>query len=323
MPGRSIVEQVRVIDGTGAPAFLSDVALSNRRIEAIQPSMESVAADCRIDGRNLVLTPGFIDVHTHSDLTVPADPRTVSQSTQGVTAQVVGNCGFSAAPLGRRSDLKHQMLGPVPDTAESWSDFASYRDCLDRLTPNTHITRLVGHAALGRCRDQCLVVSGHLVPGAGAGAHLSRARNPREVLHDEVFDLLWIEVAHGDHGHQIRSVPVEVESLQHRVTERSEYVFPADRKSLGVACTLEEHRKLLVQHAHARPTAQPPLLDHDLPFLVDFGAVQTDVLRPLGENQERALQRVRGVGGDRQRVHGLVERRVGVDIGAETHADPF
>ena len=107
-----------------------------------------MAADCRIDGRNLVLTHGFIDVHTHSDLTVPADPRTVSQSTQGVTAQVVGNCGFSAAPLGRRSDLKHQMLGPVPDTAESWSDFASYRDCLDRLTPNTHITPLVGHATL-------------------------------------------------------------------------------------------------------------------------------------------------------------------------------
>ena len=143
-----VVENALVIDGTGARGYVSDVAFTAKGIEHIG-HLERLDAQERIDGRGLALTPGFIDLHTHSDVTVLMDPRTVSQSLQGVTAQVVGNCGFSAAPLKEPSHLSGQVLGPSPlDREADWRDFGSYRELLETTAPNTHVVPLVGHAAL-------------------------------------------------------------------------------------------------------------------------------------------------------------------------------
>src|SRR5262245_23242373 len=87
----------RVIDGTGAPEREADVFVTGGRIAAIE--RDSVRPARRvIDARGHAVAPGFIDIHTHSDFTLPLNPRAEGKIRQGVTTEVVGNCGFSAAP---------------------------------------------------------------------------------------------------------------------------------------------------------------------------------------------------------------------------------
>ena len=87
-----------VIDGTGADRFVADVRIDGDRITAIGRGL--VASDAEVlDVTGLMVAPGFIDVHTHDDQIVLADPRMLPKITQGVTTVVVGNCGISLAPL--------------------------------------------------------------------------------------------------------------------------------------------------------------------------------------------------------------------------------
>ena len=86
----------QVIDGTGAPGRAADVAIRAGRIAAIENRAES--ADRVIDGHGCVVAPGFIDIHTHSDFTLPLNRKAECKIRQGVTTEVVGNCGFSVAP---------------------------------------------------------------------------------------------------------------------------------------------------------------------------------------------------------------------------------
>src|SRR2546426_351068 len=69
-----------------------------------------------IDARGQVVAPGLIDIHTHSDFTLPLEPRAESKIRQGVTTEVVGNCGFSAAPAlpGRAPDLAEYLASSAP-----------------------------------------------------------------------------------------------------------------------------------------------------------------------------------------------------------------
>src|SRR5438034_436986 len=87
----------QLIDGTGAPGREADVSVSAGRIVAIEPRSARPAHRV-VDARGHVVAPGFIDIHTHSDFTLPINPRAESKIRQGVTLEVVGNCGFSVAP---------------------------------------------------------------------------------------------------------------------------------------------------------------------------------------------------------------------------------
>src|SRR4051812_25924509 len=87
-----------VIDGTGADRFVADVLIDGDRITAIGPGLVAPHATV-IDVSGSIVAPGFIDVHTHDDQIVLADPRMLPKITQGVTSVVVGNCGISLAPL--------------------------------------------------------------------------------------------------------------------------------------------------------------------------------------------------------------------------------
>ena len=86
-----------VVDGTGEPGYAADVAIADGRIVAIGDLSPSEAHRI-IDVTELVVAPGFIDIHTHSDLTVIVDPRCESKVRQGVTTDVTGNCGSVAVP---------------------------------------------------------------------------------------------------------------------------------------------------------------------------------------------------------------------------------
>ncbi len=137
-----------VLDGTGGPPREADVAVREGRIVAIQPR-SSRAARRAIDARGHVVAPGFIDIHTHSDFTLPLNPRAESKIRQGVTTEVVGNCGFSAAPaLPGRAELLADYLAasapaalPFPETT-----FAEYLDRFPATSVNTIMQ--VGHNTL-------------------------------------------------------------------------------------------------------------------------------------------------------------------------------
>jgi len=116
-----------VVDGTGAPGREADVAVLGDRIVAIEPR-SSRAARRVVDARGLVVAPGLIDIHTHSDFTLPLNPRAESKIRQGVTTEVVGNCGFSAAPAlpGRVEMLRQYLASSAPWLEFHESTFAEY-----------------------------------------------------------------------------------------------------------------------------------------------------------------------------------------------------
>ncbi len=88
----------KVIDGAGNPWFKADVGVKGDKIEEVGRLSGSEAGRV-IDAGGLVVAPGFIDIHSHSDYNVIIDPRVESKVRQGVTTEVVGNCGSSAAPM--------------------------------------------------------------------------------------------------------------------------------------------------------------------------------------------------------------------------------
>jgi N-acyl-D-amino-acid deacylase len=136
-----------VVDGTGAAGREADVAVASGRIPAIEPRAGRPAHRA-IDARGQVVAPGFIDIHTHSDFTLPLNPRAESKIRQGVTTEVVGNCGFSAAPAlpGRAELLADYLAASAPWLPFRETTFAQYLDDFPATAVNTVMQ--VGHNTL-------------------------------------------------------------------------------------------------------------------------------------------------------------------------------
>jgi N-acyl-D-amino-acid deacylase len=144
-----ILGNVRVVDGTGNPWFHADVAVEDGRIAAVG-SLGGARSRRRLELDGVVLAPGFIDLHTHSDFTLPLFPRVESMLRQGVTTQVVGNCGFSPFPVDAQKLELLRTYTAFLDGGLSWEwdDAAGYAAFLERLPLATNIVLQVGHGAL-------------------------------------------------------------------------------------------------------------------------------------------------------------------------------
>lgn len=147
-----------IVDGTGASRYVGDVAVRRGRIEQVAPHIEGEAAEV-IDATGKVVTPGFVDIHTHYDAQAFWDPTLSPSPLHGVTTVVGGNCGFTIAPLTPEDgDYLMRMLArvegmPLESLAVgvpwNWRTTAEYLDLLDgTLMPNAGF--LVGHSALRR-----------------------------------------------------------------------------------------------------------------------------------------------------------------------------
>lgn len=141
-----IIRNVRVVDGTGAPYFHGEVAVKDGFITQVGP--RAFGGSVRtLDGRGMVLSPGFIDSHSHSDATWFLDPRGESKLMQGVTTEVTGQCGGSAAPVTetRKAAQVSSASGESPTT---FSTFAAYMDALERNGVGLNVAPLVGHGVI-------------------------------------------------------------------------------------------------------------------------------------------------------------------------------
>ena len=136
-----------LIDGTGAPGRAGDVAINDGRISAMGENLPGEATKV-IDARSLAIAPGFIDIKTHSDFTLPINPRAESKVRQGVTTEIVGHCGFSVAPaLAGKVDLLREYLSPsAPWLPFRETSFARYLDTFPATAVNAGM--LVGHNTL-------------------------------------------------------------------------------------------------------------------------------------------------------------------------------
>ncbi len=146
-----ILKGGQVFDGTGAPGFRGDVAIHAGRIAELAPDIPADGAAEVIDVTGLTVAPGFVDMHTHSDFTLIADGRAQSQVHQGVTTEVVGQCGMSCAPVcthGAIPAVAPWYLDKAPHP--TWLSFADYLDALDHTQLGVNVVAFVGHGTIHR-----------------------------------------------------------------------------------------------------------------------------------------------------------------------------
>jgi N-acyl-D-amino-acid deacylase len=145
-----------IADGTGLSLFEGDIAISDDRIAAIGPGLRPGREE--IDARGLLVTPGFVDIHTHYDGQVTWESRVAPSSAHGVTTVVTGNCGVGFAPCRPedREDLIQLMAGveDIPEVVMSeglpwdWESFPEYLDAVDRRPHDVDVAAMLPHSAL-------------------------------------------------------------------------------------------------------------------------------------------------------------------------------
>jgi N-acyl-D-amino-acid deacylase len=143
-----LIKNGRLIDGAGNPWFKADLGILNGKIAEIGKQINA-KAERVIDAKGLVISPGFIDIHTHSDLTLLINPRADSKIRQGVTTEVIGNCGMSAAPIRKTTlrFLKDEWGLEAEEVRWDWTTFNEYLNRLERKI-SVNVASFVGHGTV-------------------------------------------------------------------------------------------------------------------------------------------------------------------------------
>lgn len=171
-----------VIDGTGRPAFVGDVWIDGDRIADVVPyAAANAASTCAdaltVDATGRIVSPGFIDAHTHSDAYLVLEPDAPSKVTQGVTTEINGQCGGSVAPRYGEARLSSDWAALLGDRL-TWRSLAEYRAVLDAAKPAVNTVQFVGHNTL---RSSVVGYAGR----AATPDELSRMRRLLEQALDE------------------------------------------------------------------------------------------------------------------------------------------
>jgi N-acyl-D-amino-acid deacylase len=141
-----IIKNGTLLDGSGGPAFQSDIAIHNDRIVDIAPHLNLAEANAILDAKDHWVCPGFIDTHSHSDAYLLIEPSAASKLFQGITTEVVGNCGASAAPcLGAARLPSDWQTHTYPG---QWQRMGEFRTLLETTRPAVNVVALIGHNVL-------------------------------------------------------------------------------------------------------------------------------------------------------------------------------
>ena len=155
-----VISNATLVDGSGEPQRMSDIAINNGKIVEVGPagSISTTSSRRTIDATGLVVTPGFVDVHTHYDAQVSWDPLLTPSSWHGVTTAVMGNCGVGFAPA---HPQRHQWLIELMEGVEDipgaamtdgidwqWETFPEYLDAVDQRQYAIDIGTQIAHGPL-------------------------------------------------------------------------------------------------------------------------------------------------------------------------------
>jgi N-acyl-D-aspartate/D-glutamate deacylase len=166
-----LIKEATVIDGTDSRPWVGDVAIKDGGFAALDSTIDSPARQT-IHARNCILAPGFIDIHCHSDFAIFDDPESEIKLKQGVTLDVLGNCGESLAPLDgdARASIKAASDSDIDawDHPLNWSGYADYIRRVEDAGLSINVMGLVGHGTLR------LAAMGHsdAAPSAGQMDHM-------------------------------------------------------------------------------------------------------------------------------------------------------
>jgi len=216
-----LIKNATVVDGTGAAAYQASVGVKGDEIVAIIKEGELPEAKNVIDANGSLLTPGFIDIHSHADYTVLYDATGDNMIVQGVTSFVGGNCGQSTAPVVSKDYIDGYIMTRWPKywpegTPASWETFKDWLDFADQIPMGTNYIPLVGH---------------NTMRGSVMGMDYARTATPEERKKieeslDEALDAgafgMTIMMDPGIPGHFADRV--EMEQLFKRLEARDSYV---------------------------------------------------------------------------------------------------
>ena len=183
-----LIKNGKIVDGTGNPWFFGDVAIKENKIEKLG-SVSSGLAQEVIDAKGLVVAPGFVDIHSHSDFVLPLDGHAQLLEPfvhQGVTTIVTGNCGFSMAPVNPETLdlLKTQTAFLQAGELEwKWLDMKGYMDFIEQKGVAYNVVPLVSHGAIRVC------TKGFEGSPATDSEKQEMARLAREAMEQGVFGL--------------------------------------------------------------------------------------------------------------------------------------
>ena len=149
-----LLENARIVDGTGAPWFRGSVTVTDGRIEAVaRGRTDDPTADETVDLGGSVLAPGFVDLHVHSDLRLFEEPTLPAKVRQGVTTEVLGQDGFSMAPMHREGGAAEweahlSALNGVTEHEWAWGSVGEYLDAIEEAGTAQNFGTLVGHGTV-------------------------------------------------------------------------------------------------------------------------------------------------------------------------------
>jgi N-acyl-D-amino-acid deacylase len=146
-----VIADATVVDGTGAPPFEGTVVVVGERIDSVVAAGDPLPRDGAariVDARGRAVSPGFVDVHNHSDVVPFVEPWMDSALRQGSTTLIVGNCGASAWPSAGAPELAEMIGVEANALGDAWRGFGDYLDRVDAARPAVNVAALVGHGAL-------------------------------------------------------------------------------------------------------------------------------------------------------------------------------
>ncbi len=139
-----IIKNATIYDGTGKEGFAADMLVEGERIAEVRPSLN--VPDARvIDCTGLAAAPGFVDIHAHSEFSLLAEPSAPSKIMQGVTTEISGNCGMSAAPLLGECATHRQKDLDEFSIRENWADFGRFFELMEAARPAVNFATYCGH----------------------------------------------------------------------------------------------------------------------------------------------------------------------------------
>ena len=152
MERKTLIRGGTIVDGTGRPAFVGDVLIDGDRIVDVisgsfPDSIIRLFDYSIIEATGLIVSPGFIDAHAHSDAYLVIEPDAPSKITQGITTEINGQCGGSVAPRYGEARLSSDWAAILGDRL-TWRSLAEYREVLDAAEPAINTVQFVGHNTL-------------------------------------------------------------------------------------------------------------------------------------------------------------------------------